>query len=150
MKRVVVVGICAILAFLVSVPMAGAAKKGKLEAKITWQKQGIPTIEADNYKSLGFGYGWALASDEICTMADTYLTSQARRSEFFGPDAKSPEGFSNLDSDLFYQRAIDNHDVEHLVATKGKLGIEPDIKQGVKGYVKGYNAWLKKNKNKIK
>jgi acyl-homoserine-lactone acylase len=150
MKRAVVVAISAILVCLLAAPMAEAVKKGKVQAKITRQKQGIPTIEADDFKSLGFGYGYALAEDEICTMADTYLTSQAKRSQYFGPDAKSPEGFSNLDSDLFYQRAIDNHAVEDLVATRGKQAIDPDIKKGVKGYVMGYNQWLKKNKKKIK
>jgi acyl-homoserine-lactone acylase len=139
-----------VCACLLAAPVAGAAKNGGMEAEIIRQKQGIPTIIADDFKSLGFGYGYALASDEICTMADTYLTSQATRSKYFGPDAKSPENFSNLDSDLFYQRAIDNHAVEDLVATKGANAIDPDIKAGVKGYVKGYNAWLKKNKSKIK
>ncbi|MDX6580974.1 MAG: acyl-homoserine-lactone acylase [Solirubrobacterales bacterium] len=142
--------VVALLACLIAAPVAEAAKKGGLEATITRQKQGIPTIEADNFKSLGFGYGYALAQDEICTMADTYLTSEARRSQFFGPDAKSPENFTNLDSDLFYQQAIDNHVVEDLVATKGKQALDPDLKQGVKGYVKGYNAWLAKNQSKIK
>ena len=146
--RLVVV-VCALLACLVAAPAATAAKKGGLEAKITRQKQGIPTIKAATFTSLGFGYGYALAEDEICTVADAYLTSQAVRSQYFGPDAKTPENFTNLDSDLFYQQIIDNQVVEDLVDTKGKQAIEPEVKQVVKGYVKGYNLWLARHAAKI-
>ena len=72
MKRVVVV-ISAMLVCLVAAPVAQAASKGGMEAKITRQKQGIPTIEADSFKELGFGYGYAFAQDNVCTMADLLL-----------------------------------------------------------------------------
>lgn len=140
----IVVAVFALLVCVVAAPAAVAAKKGGLEATITRQKQGIPTIEADNYRGLGFGYGYALAQDEICTLADAYLTSQAARSQYFGPDAKSPENFSNLDSDLFYQQIKDQHTVEDLVHAKGKQALQPEVKQVVKGYARGYNAYLKK------
>ncbi len=139
-----VVAIFALLACLLVAPAAVAATNGGLEAKITRQKQGIPTIEAGDYKSLGFGYGYVMAQDEICTLADSYLTSQAVRSRYFGADAKSPEGFTNLDSDLFYQQIRDQHTVEDLMHAKGKQAIQPEVKRMVKGYVKGYNAYLKK------
>ena len=106
-------GAVAVAVFAVAAVAAPAADaKGGYEAKITRNKQGIPTIEAegqdlvrvaygieaDSYKDLGFGYGYAFAEDEICVIADTYLTGNAERSKWFGPDAKSPEGFTNLDS----------------------------------------------------
>ena len=150
MKRAVVVVFSAVLVCLMAAPAVQAAKKGGLEAKISRNKVGIPTIEAENFKSLGFGFGYAIAEDEICTLADAYLTSQAKRSQYFGPDALTPENFTNLDSDLFYQRIRDEKTVENLVKLKGPQALEPEVKQGVKGYVKGYNLWLKKNKSKIK
>jgi acyl-homoserine-lactone acylase len=142
---VVVAGLVA----LVSAPAAGAAKKGSMEATITRQAQGIPTIEADSFKELGFGYAYAVAEDEICTLADAYLTSQAERSRFFGPDAESPEGFANLDSDLFYQRVKDQRVVEDLVRTKGKQRLKPEVKQTFKGWVAGYNLWIKHHGDEI-
>ncbi len=149
MKRVVVLAISAVLVCLLAAPAVQAAKKGGLEATITRQKQGIPTIEAKSFKSLGFGYGYALAEDEICTLADTYLTSQAKRSQYFGPDAESPEGFDNLDSDIFYQRIIDQGTVEALVKLDGPQALKPEVKKAVKGYVKGYNHFIAKRGDKI-
>ena len=122
---------------------AEAAKGGGLKAKITRNDVGIPTIEADSYKDLGFGYGYAFAKDNICVIADTYLTSNAERSKWFGPDAESPEGFTNLDSDLFYQRIKDRGIVEEIYNRPPPVGPLPEVKQAVKGYVAGYNHYLK-------
>ena len=40
---------------------------------------GIPRIVADNYRGLGFGYGYALARENICSMADIYTTNRGER-----------------------------------------------------------------------
>ncbi len=117
-----------------------AAKAPK--AKITRSAGGTPTIEAKNWKGIGFGYGYAFAQDNICTIADTYLTSAAERSRWFGPDAETPEGFSNLDSDLFYQQVRDRGIVEELIAQPPPAGPKAAVEQGVAGYVKGYNRYL--------
>jgi acyl-homoserine-lactone acylase len=122
---------------------AQAAAKGGLEAEIIRNEQGIPTIEADSYKALGFGYGYAFAEDNICVIADTYLTSNAERSKWFGPDAESPEGFTNLDSDLFYQRIKDRGTVADLYTRKPPEGPKAEVQQVIKGYVAGYNRYLK-------
>src|SRR4051795_12884146 len=46
---------------------------------------GIPHIQARSFAGLGFGYGYAFAQDNICTIADTYITVYAQRSRWFGP-----------------------------------------------------------------
>ena len=121
-----------------------AQADAKLKAKITRNAQGIPTIEAEDFKSLGYGYAYAFAQDNICTIADTYLTSNAERSKWFGPEEETPEGFSNLDSDLFYQRIKDRGTVKELMNRKAPSGPKKQVKQIVSGYVKGYNAYLEK------
>ncbi len=123
---------------------APAAAKGGLEATITRNAQGIPTIEADDFKSLGYGYGYAFAKDNICTIADTYLTSNAERSRWFGPDAETPEGFTNLDSDFFYQRIKDQRTVEELTNQPPPDGPKRNVRRAVAGYVKGYNLYLER------
>src|SRR3954462_15968612 len=45
---------------------------------------GIPHIEARSFAGLGFRYGYAFAQDNICEMADTYVTVDAQRSRWFG------------------------------------------------------------------
>jgi len=141
--RWLVVAVAATLTFAGPVVAAQADAKG-LKAKITRNAQGIPTIEAENYESLGYGYGYAFAQDNICTIADTYLTSNAERSKWFGPEEATPEGYSNLDSDLFYQRIKDQGTVKELMKRKAPSGPKKEVKQIVSGYVKGYNAYLAK------
>ena len=90
-----------------------AAAQGQFEADIRTDTHGIPHILAEDWGGLGFGYGYAFARDNICTIADSYVTVRAERSRYFGPDAGYPQrgnGFnvaSNLNSDFFYQRIID-------------------------------------------
>ena len=131
----------AAIATLVS---GGAAAQGKLKAEIIRSKGGIPTIRADSFKDMGFGYGYAFAEDNICTMAQSYVTSNAERSKYFGPDGESPEGYTNLESDLFYQRIKDRGIIDQLLAQPPPVGPKPKLLKGVKGYVAGYNRYLRK------
>ena len=50
---------------------------------------------------------------------------------------------SNLDSDLYFQQIIDSHVIDHLLAQRPPLGPEPQALQGLRGYVAGYNRYLK-------
>src|SRR5918994_204172 len=105
-------------------PESGKPKPGgggdALEATIRRDSHGIPHILADDYAGLGFGYGYAFAEDNICTIAESYVTVGAQRSRYFGPDGsylQRGNGFSanNLNSDFFYQRIIDDRVVEDLL-----------------------------------
>jgi acyl-homoserine-lactone acylase len=137
-------GIALVVALCAALCVPSAAGAAKLKAKITRSAHGIPNIEAEDFRSLGFGYGYAFAQDNICTIADAYVTTRAERSRFFGPNAESPEGFTNLDSDLFYRRIIDRGIVEELVAERPPLGPKNAVRKVVSGYVKGYNRYLRK------
>ena len=47
---------------------------------------GIPHIVGSNFRNLAYGYGYAFAQDNICTIASSYVTVRAERSRFFGPE----------------------------------------------------------------
>jgi acyl-homoserine-lactone acylase len=126
--------------------VAGSAQAAP-HATIRWTAHGIPHIEASDYEGLGYGYGYAFASQDLCEMADTYVTVRAERSRFFGPDgsyASRGNGatFNNLDSDFFFQRAIDTGVVERLMAEPPPRGPRPEVRAAVRGYVEGYNRFL--------
>src|SRR5215472_14403353 len=53
---------------------------GQFAAKIRYTTGGIPHILAHSWADLGFGYGYAFAKDNICTMANDYITVEAQRS----------------------------------------------------------------------
>jgi acyl-homoserine-lactone acylase len=124
-----------------------AAGTGAVEATIRRDPHGIPHILANDYKGLGFGYGYAFAQDNICTMADTYVSVRAERTRYFGAagsylQAGNGVVANNLNSDVFYQRIIDKGIIEDLLDDPAPTGPAPEIMDGVRGYVAGYNKYL--------
>jgi acyl-homoserine-lactone acylase len=124
------------------------AAASKYDVTIRTTEYGIPHIEAKDYPSLGYGYGYSVAKETICTLADTYTTVRAQRSRFFGPDLGyvfrgNGASVNNLNSDLFFQQIIDDKRVEKLLAATGVGAPRPEVRQAVAGYVDGYNRWLK-------
>ncbi len=137
----------AVLALGLGVAPAQAAKGSKVTIKRT--TGGIPNITSKSFGGVGYGYGYVFAEDNICEMANDYVTVRADRARFFGPDegyASRGNGvnINNLDSDFFYQRIIDTGKVEELLDRPPPVGPLPIVRKVVKGYVAGYNAYLKK------
>ncbi|MFF9147446.1 penicillin acylase family protein [Streptomyces sp. NPDC014861] len=114
---------------------------------IRYTEYGIPHIIASDWEGLGTGYGYAAAKDNICTLADTYLMVNAERSRHLGPDGRASPGqnqntTTNLKSDLYFQRIKDDGVVERLIAQPAPDGPEPEVKEAIRGYVRGYNRFL--------
>lgn len=117
-------------------------------ATIRTTEYGIPRIVADNYTGLGYGYGYALAKENICSMADIYTTQRGERSKYFGPEGEwqltgNGYTFTNLQADFAHKRIIAEKKIDKLLKLKAPQGPKPQVRDVVKGYVKGYNAWLK-------
>jgi acyl-homoserine-lactone acylase len=126
-----------------------------LQATIRRTSHGIPHITANDFGGLGYGYGYAAAQDNICVLADIYTTVNGERSRYsgsgplgsFGPDGSWYQGGNgtqpgNLNSDFFFQRIKDRGTIENLLAEAPPVGPLPDLKEGVRGYVHGYNKYL--------
>lgn len=118
-----------------------------LSAQVVRTEFGIPHITASSYTDLGYGYGHELAIDNICILADTYATVDARRSFYFGPTGSyvfqgNGQRVNNLNSDFFFQQIVDAGTVEALVAQPAPQGPLPQVRQLVTGYVRGYNQFL--------
>ncbi len=109
---------------------------------------GIPHIVGGSFRDIGYGYGYAFAQDNVCQIAQSYVTVKAERSRFFGADKSwkfegNGSTVNNLNSDFFFQRIVDTRVVEKLLAQKPPNGPRPEIGQGVSGYVAGYNRYLR-------
>jgi acyl-homoserine-lactone acylase len=123
------------------------ASAGTFDAKIRRTAHGIPHVEARTFTGAGFGYGYAFAQDNICPIAEAYVTVKGERSLFFGADGsylQRGNGFSagNLNSDFFFKQIIDARTIERLLAKPPPFGPVPQVKQLVRGYVAGYNRYL--------
>ncbi|MEU5220023.1 penicillin acylase family protein [Streptomyces sp. NPDC020807] len=161
LKRLALTG-AALAAVVATLPGAAAADSGDrddlgrhpsdrgLSAVIRYTEYGIPHIVARDYANLGFGTGWAQAADQVCVLADGFLTVNGERSRYFGP-AAAPDGSlssatTNLSSDLFFRGVKDAGTVEGLLATPAPAGPSGDLKELMRGWAAGYNAWLRKNR----
>jgi acyl-homoserine-lactone acylase len=121
---------------------------GELAATIRRTKYGVPHIKARSFVDLGYGYAYAFAEDNICTLADTYVTVSAERSRYFGADeswrfAGNGATYNNLDSDFFYEQVNRSGIVEDLIARRPPEGPMPELRQLVRGFVDGYNDYLR-------
>ncbi|MFH8377896.1 penicillin acylase family protein [Streptomyces cyaneofuscatus] len=126
---------------------------GGLSATVRYTEYGIPHIVAKDYANLGFGTGWAQAADQVCTLADGFVTVRGERSKFFGPDAAPDFSLSsaakNLSSDLYFWGVRDSGTVEKLLKVPAPAGPSRDAKESMRGFAAGYNAWLRQNRDRI-
>ncbi|GHB01184.1 penicillin acylase family protein [Streptomyces chryseus] len=123
---------------------------GRLSALIRYTEYGVPHIVAKDYANLGFGTGWAQAADQVCTLADGFVTVRGERSRHFGPDA-APDGSlssaaRNLSSDLYFAGVRKAGTVEKLLATPAPAGPSRQIEESMRGWAAGYNAWIAQNR----
>ncbi|MCB0828772.1 MAG: penicillin acylase family protein [Solirubrobacterales bacterium] len=124
-------------------------RKNKPPVTIRTTEGGVPRIIAGNFRGLGYGYGFALAKENICSMAQIYTTVRGDRSKYFGPDEEwmlTGNGipYTNLESDFAHRRIINNGSLDRILSEDPPNGPSPEIKNVVAGYVKGYNRYLER------
>ncbi|MFG1822697.1 penicillin acylase family protein [Microbispora bryophytorum] len=126
-----------------TVPTAEAADGG-YSATIRRTEYGVPHITAEDYGGLGFGYGYAFAQDNLCTLASWVVTLRGERSRYFGPEAESddPKPVANLTSDVYYKSVAASGIVRRLLARPAPVGPSDELRRLVDGYVAGYNRYL--------
>ncbi|GAA4087487.1 penicillin acylase family protein [Nonomuraea soli] len=122
-------------------------------ATIRYTEYGIPHITAGAYGDLGFGQGYAMAKDNLCTLANGYVTVRGERSLFFGKDGKAfgvdaeplrvpganvySTADVNLDSDVYFRSV--SPALDGLLAQPYPQGPRTEIFEILRGYVAGYN-----------
>lgn len=144
--RILRIGLCGLLTACAShEPLSNSplhmAERAQYEVEIRWTSFHIPHIKAKNFKSLGYGIGYAYAESNICLLADTILTVRGERSRFFGANESTTVGVrqvKNLESDLFFKFYLKPADLSASYA-KGAQ----EIVDLIAGYAAGYNRYLR-------
>ncbi|HYF24149.1 MAG TPA: penicillin acylase family protein [Baekduia sp.] len=136
----------AVVAALLLLPAAARAER--FDASVSRTSEGVAHIRAQDFSGIGYGYARALAEDTICTLAEVYVTVNGQRSRYFGPEGRiafrgNGSTASNLNSDLFFQEIIDSGRIERLLRVPPPVGPRKEIFDGVRGFVAGYNSWLR-------
>jgi acyl-homoserine-lactone acylase len=136
-----------LLAPLLIVATAASAES----VSVTTTKYGIPHIKANTLDGAGYGNGWTFARDNACEFLEEVVTTRAERSLFFGETEKIYDIFtltggqySNLISDT-YHRWLFGADA----ARKQVAGMNKDVRALTNGYVRGFNAWVRANPDKL-
>ena len=117
----------------------------RYSAEIRRTTMGVPHIKASDWGGLGYGYGYAQAQDNLCTMADSFLTYRGERSKYFGADALAVYSSTiarprNIDSDFFHRHLITQDVLDAMVAQQGD-----SLRKLTAGFVAGYNRYVRDN-----
>jgi acyl-homoserine-lactone acylase len=143
-----------LLAIAGLIATAGAAA-ARYDAEIARTKYGVPHITSKTWGGTGYGYGYAQASDYACTLAANFVTVRGDRSRFFGPTARYTQEANgtrptNLASDAYFRWVMRERRVEKLIAPVPPLGPSAEARALVRGYVAGYNRFVRNRGAQIK
>jgi acyl-homoserine-lactone acylase len=131
-----------------SEPVGGMGSgTGKYDVTVTRTTLGIPHIKAGDFGSLGYGYGYAFAEDNLCVLQEDLVTIRGERARYFGRDGSYtviPAGVTagNLNSDFFWKLAADERSVKQT-----RDNTLPEFKQVTQGFVDGYNRYIRELKS---
>ncbi|MBM7422090.1 penicillin acylase family protein [Spongiibacter marinus] len=125
----------------------GQGEAKQYDVEVRRSEHGIPHIKADNYASMGYGYGYVHAQDNICVLAEDLMTIRGERAQYLGRDGSYtiiPNGStaSNVDSDFFW-RAVATDDAIAPI----KANSDPEVVEATRGFVAGYNRYLRELKS---
>ena len=124
-----------------------SAGVGKYDVTVTRTGLGIPHIKADDFGSLGYGYGYTFAEDNLCVLQEDLVTIRGERSKYFGRDGSYtivPNGVtaSNPNSDFFWRFAAGERQVAPT-----RDNTLPEFKQVTQGFVDGWNRYIRELKS---
>jgi acyl-homoserine-lactone acylase len=122
------------------------ADSSKTEELVRTTEFGIPHIRANDYEGAGFGQGYAQARDNLCKIERGMLALGGELSRHFGPDVVGTEfigtGSKSLPSDFYFRGVNATGVVERLLEKPAPLGPRAEVREMVRGYVKGFNRFL--------
>jgi acyl-homoserine-lactone acylase len=107
-------------------------EKIEYETRIQRTSYGIPHVRASDWGSLGYGFGYAFAQDNLCVLARDVLVATGTQSRFFGPVG------NNVAEDWVY--ALVNSDAKAQASWEQ---LDPDSQSLLNGYAAGYNRYLR-------
>ena len=92
---------------------------------------GIPHITANDYKSLGYGVGYAFAEDNLCSLARELVVASGESMRYLGDQG-------NLANDVFYTWYNSPERRAEFLAAQ-----DPETIDAVTGYAAGYSRYLR-------
>jgi len=129
----------------------GGTPAPRFAAEVTRTSYGVAHIQAQDFAGVGYGLAYSFAEDNVCMLADSFLTVRGERSRYFGPDARATKPLDgeygaaldfmdlrNEDSDFFFKGYLDIGKLR-----EGYAAGSSEIQQLLRGYAAGYNRYLR-------
>lgn len=112
-------------------PQSGPERHYDVSIKRT--QYGVPHVTASDWGSLGFGYGYAFAQDNYCTLLREIVAARGESARWFG------ETEGNTDTDFIY--TLLNGDNDRM--QREWIDVQPEhIQKLVTGYADGLNQYV--------
>jgi acyl-homoserine-lactone acylase len=111
-------------------------------AELRRTSHGIHHIKAADEKGLGYGVGYAYATQNFCLLAEDLVTVRGERSRYFGPEGRFDRdggggSLGNLQADFHYRLV---NDAALVQATWDRQSSE--VQDLARGYAAGVNRYL--------
>jgi acyl-homoserine-lactone acylase len=124
-----------VAAFVLAAGHAPAlAKNSNYHAQLQRTSYGIPHVKAEDWGSLGYGYGYVFAQDNACVLAREVLAAAGTQARWFGPGTNN----SLLAADVTYRMV---NSTARLANAWNDLDIE--TRDLLTGYAAGYNRYVR-------
>ncbi|VVE25403.1 penicillin acylase family protein [Pandoraea anhela] len=112
------------------------------QADIRRTADGTAHVRAQDWGSLGYGFGYAQAQDNLCTLAESIVTFRGERSLSFGPQGHVAQRTTfgqpnNLDADVFFRLTFDRDTL-----TRYRTAQSPRGRELAQGFAAGINRYL--------
>lgn len=123
------------LALMAGCPGGDVLPPGSPSSRVLLRRTsyGIPHIQADDYRGLGAGLGYAQAQDAVCILADQILKVRGERARYLGAGTND----ANINSDLNYLG------LGLLARAEAHYDQQPSaVRDLVEGFAAGYNRYL--------
>lgn len=121
----------------------------RYDVTVTRTTLGIPHIRAHregDYGSLGYGYGYAQAEDNLCVLMDDIVTINGQRARWFGANGRytiyaNDATANNVDSDFFWKAVATDAAIAPL-----KAAMIEGARAGTQGFADGFNRYVREIK----
>ncbi|MFK8049270.1 MAG: penicillin acylase family protein [Halioglobus sp.] len=115
------------------------------QADIVWTQFGIPHVRAQDWGSLGYGYGYAIAQQNFCALMSDYVSVQGKSARYFGDDTGAdvsstfpPSNYGDLNFDLVMKLVNSDERINRIIDEL------PDyVVENLTGYAAGINRYLR-------
>lgn len=103
-------------------------EQATFSAQLRFTEYGIPHVSAADWGSLGYGQGYAYASQNYCVLMREVVVANGQSQRFFGADG-------DLASDFVF--ALLGTDIDQILAS-----LDADTIALIEGYIAGFNRYL--------